>query len=99
LRGLIPGKSFIEVEIEYFAKTASTAIVEVELNISQFNFEPMTIRIMGSGKYEGVDMELTRKRTKKIERPTANDQMKTMELEDEDLVETRQGFRKKNKVQ
>lgn len=79
------------MEIEYISKTASTAIVEAELHISQFDFKPLQIRVMGSGKYEGVDMQLTRKKRKRIGR--GGD--KTLELDNQDLVETQDGFRQK----
>ena len=52
-RGLIPGNSYIEVNIEFFARKAQTSILEVDLEISQFGFDPMRIRIMGQGRYKG----------------------------------------------
>jgi hypothetical protein len=58
LKGIIPGKSYIEIEIEYVPLRdnphmipplrANTVVVEAELHISQFDFQPMVIKIMGS---------------------------------------------------
>jgi hypothetical protein len=50
LKGIIPGLSTAEVSIRYEPCDCTTAVLEAELRISQFDFEPLTVRIMGSGK-------------------------------------------------
>jgi len=41
LKGFIPGRSSIEIEILYAPLSNVTVVVEVELKISQFDFEPL----------------------------------------------------------
>ena len=51
LKGVIPGKSSIEIEIKYIPSEAITIDVEVDLKISQFDFEPLPIRIKATGMF------------------------------------------------
>jgi hypothetical protein len=50
MKGIIPGKGTVEIEVSYSPTTNTTVSVTAELKISQFDFEPLKIRIMGSGK-------------------------------------------------
>jgi hypothetical protein len=43
-------KGTTEVEIAFTPATKNTSTCEVELRVSQFDFEPLKIRIVGTGK-------------------------------------------------
>lgn len=51
LKGIVPGRGSVEVDIEYSPTKPETMVVEAELSISQFGFEPIRISITGSGQY------------------------------------------------
>jgi hypothetical protein len=53
VKGIIPGKGTVDIEISYAPTTNFTVVAEVELKISQFDFEPLLIKIMGSGRGAG----------------------------------------------
>jgi hypothetical protein len=52
LKGIIPGKSSVDIEIEYGPSEPCTVVVEAELNTSQYGFVPLLISIEGSGQYK-----------------------------------------------
>ena len=54
MKGVVPGKGSVEVDVEYTPTRPETVIVEVELHVSQFGFEPIKISITGSGQYAEV---------------------------------------------
>lgn len=54
MRGLIPGNSYIDVEIEYTAMLPITSVLSVVLQTSQSGFDPLPITIMGSGRYQDI---------------------------------------------
>lgn len=54
MKGIVPGKGSVEVDIEYAPTKPETAILEVELHLSQFGFEPIQVRITGSAQYADV---------------------------------------------
>ena len=54
MRGLIPGKSYIDIEIEYTAMKPITSVLNVLLETSQSGFDPLPIKIMGSGRYKDI---------------------------------------------
>lgn len=54
MKGIVPGKGSVEIDIEYAPTKPETALLEVELQISQFGFEPIPVRITGSAQYADV---------------------------------------------
>lgn len=54
MKGIVPGRGSVEVDIEYAPTKPETAVVDFEMNLSQFGFEPIQVRIMGSAQYADV---------------------------------------------
>ena len=50
MKGIVPGKGQVVIDITYSPMSKTTAFSEVELNISQFDFVPIISKIMGAGK-------------------------------------------------
>jgi hypothetical protein len=50
LKGVIPGKDKIDIEIEFSPTAKITSVAEVLLKVAQFDFEPLPIRIVGNGR-------------------------------------------------
>jgi hypothetical protein len=48
--GVIPGKGSIEVTITFSPTIKATAVAELQLKVAQFDFEPLNIRVVGTGK-------------------------------------------------
>ena len=54
MKGIVPGRGSVEIDIEYAPSRPETALLEVELHVSQFGFEPILVSITGSGQYADV---------------------------------------------
>ena len=54
MKGIVPGKGAVEIDIEFTPSKPETTVVEAELGVSQFGFEPIRISITGSGQYPEV---------------------------------------------
>ena len=54
MKGTIPGRGKIEIDIDYRPIRPETVIVEVELKVAQYGFEPIIISITGSGQYPQI---------------------------------------------
>ncbi|KAL4456204.1 hypothetical protein ABPG74_014165 [Tetrahymena malaccensis] len=83
MKGIIPGNGQVDIDIQYTPSTNTTIICEAELRISQFDFEPLKIRLMGSGRYEDPAQN---KKTKmqslqggNSKRPLSNTKLKKLE--------------------
>lgn len=63
IKGMIPGHSSSEIFFEFSPNSPGTAYAEVVLQISQFDFEPFLIKIMGSGRGQ-ESLKETLQRTK-----------------------------------
>jgi hypothetical protein len=50
IKGIIPGQGFIEINITFSPTVKATATAEIQLKVAQFDFEPLSIRIVGTGK-------------------------------------------------
>lgn len=78
MKGLIPGNSYIDIEIEYIASKPITSVLNIILETSQSGFSPLPIRIMGSGRYKDLTKTFKKKRPKskimKYNIPPAEDQ-------------------------
>lgn len=46
-KGILPGKGTVEIEITYQPSMNVTVVLETELKLSQFDFEPLQIKVMG----------------------------------------------------
>ncbi len=53
MKGIVPGKGQVIIDITYSPMSKTTAFSEIELQLSQFDFTPIISKIMGAGK--GVD--------------------------------------------
>lgn len=69
-KGILPGKGSVEIEITYAPSTSTTAILETELKLSQFDFEPLIIKVTGSGRHAN---------NQKGKRPPSNIKLKSLE--------------------
>ncbi|EGR31074.1 hypothetical protein IMG5_117990 [Ichthyophthirius multifiliis] len=69
MKGIIPAQGKIEINLIYKPSSNTTAISEVELKISQFDFEPLKIKLLGSGKYKDPSYQ-KKKKTQKLEKLT-----------------------------
>lgn len=58
-KGLIPGKGSVEIEVSFNPTSALTIVSEYELTVSQFDFEPIKVKIMGSGKLKDKNQNET----------------------------------------
>lgn len=54
MKGIVPGRGSVEIDIEYRPTKPETAVVDYEINLSQFGFEPIKVRVMGSAQYAEV---------------------------------------------
>ena len=59
LQGVIPSQDTLNVEISFLPKTKKTFSAEVYLKIKQFDFEPIQIKIMGTGRDPNIQKTLT----------------------------------------
>ncbi len=50
MKGIIPGRGRVEIEVTFRPETKTTAFSEVILQISQFDFKPIITKIMGGAK-------------------------------------------------
>lgn len=55
LNGDVPGKSKAEITIKYEPKSASTATCEVELRLSEFDYKPISMKLIASGTHKLMD--------------------------------------------
>jgi len=51
MKGIVPGRGKIDIDIEYTPRVPETTILEVELRIAQYRSEPVLVSITGCGRY------------------------------------------------
>ena len=81
MKGIVPGKGSVEIDIEYAPTRPETALLEVELHISQFGFEPIPVRITGSAQY--ADVVNQRKAKEEAQLKKAEEERKRKEKQEE----------------
>ena len=51
MKGIVPGRGKIDIDIEYTPRVPETTVLEVELRVAQYRSEPARIAITGCGRY------------------------------------------------
>ncbi|EGR29602.1 hypothetical protein IMG5_152520 [Ichthyophthirius multifiliis] len=78
LKGIIPGEGKIDIQITYIPQTNVTVISEAELKVSQFDFEPLKIRLMGSARYKDPAENKTKKQINTSKLPQSNSRLEKL---------------------
>ncbi|CAD8145233.1 unnamed protein product [Paramecium pentaurelia] len=79
IKGIVPGKGGIDISITYSPQVNVTEVMEVELKIAQFDFEPLCIKIMGSGRFPENKKTLRPSSTKKLKSITNSSRPKLLQ--------------------
>ncbi|KRX00150.1 hypothetical protein PPERSA_10649 [Pseudocohnilembus persalinus] len=51
IKGIIPGNGQIDIDLIYQPTNNATVVANVELRLSQFDYEPLNIKLIGNGRY------------------------------------------------